>query len=84
MNNVSAALPRKSLSPVEREFLKQGNRMLLNQSNGRVAAAALMDTAGSSPAKAGFARIHCAFAASRQVSLCRPTSSTTSSQTAAT
>lgn len=36
MNNVAAALPRKSLTPVEREFLKQGNRMLLNQSNGRI------------------------------------------------
>lgn len=27
MNNVAAALPRKSLTPVEREFLKKGNRM---------------------------------------------------------
>lgn len=43
MNNLSAVLPRKSLTPVEREFLKQGNRMLLDQTNGRIAAAALMD-----------------------------------------
>lgn len=42
MNNVAAALPRKSLTPVEREFLKKGNRMLLDQTNGRIAAA-LMD-----------------------------------------
>jgi hypothetical protein len=43
MSNVSAALPRKSLTQVERKFLKVGNRMLLEQTNGRIAAAALMD-----------------------------------------
>jgi len=43
MSNVTAALPRKSLTSVEREFLKQGNRMLLDVPNGRLASAALMD-----------------------------------------
>lgn len=43
MSNVTAALPRKSLTTVERKFLKVGNRMLLEQTNGRIASAALMD-----------------------------------------
>ncbi|AJO76481.1 hypothetical protein [Pseudomonas sp. MRSN 12121] len=43
MNNVTAALPRKNLTAVERKFLKVGNRMLLEQTNGRIASAALMD-----------------------------------------
>lgn len=43
MGNVTAALPRKSLTDVERKFLKVGNRMLLEQANGRIASAALMD-----------------------------------------
>lgn len=43
MSNVTAAQPRKNLTPVERQFLKQGNRALLDQTNGRIAAAALMD-----------------------------------------
>jgi hypothetical protein len=43
MNNVPAPSPRKSLTPIERQFLKQGNRMLLDQTNGRIASAALMD-----------------------------------------
>jgi hypothetical protein len=43
MNNVTAALPRKSLTQVECKFLKVGNRMLLEQTNGRIASAALMD-----------------------------------------
>lgn len=43
MSNVTAALPRKSLSSVECKFLKVGNRMLLEQTNGRIASAALMD-----------------------------------------
>lgn len=43
MINVTAALPRKSLTPVECKFLKVGNRMLLDQSNGRIGSAALMD-----------------------------------------
>ena len=43
MSNVAAAMPRKSLTPVERQFLKQGNRLLLDRDNGRIASAALMD-----------------------------------------
>lgn len=43
MSNVAAVLPRKNLTSVEREFLKKGNRMLLDQTNGRIASAALMD-----------------------------------------
>lgn len=43
MSNVTAALPRKSLTDVERKSVKVGNRMLLEQTNGRIAAAALMD-----------------------------------------
>jgi hypothetical protein len=43
MNNVTAALPRKSLTQVECKFLKIGNRVLLEQTNGRIASAALMD-----------------------------------------
>jgi hypothetical protein len=43
MSNVTAALPRKSLTSDERDFLKQGNRLLLDKPNGRIAAAALMD-----------------------------------------
>jgi hypothetical protein len=43
MSNVTAALPRKSLTSVECKFLKVGNRMLLEQNNGRIASAALMD-----------------------------------------
>ncbi|WP_395593368.1 hypothetical protein AB4P93_25065 [Pseudomonas sp. B26140] len=43
MNNVTAALPRKSLTPVECQFLKQGNRLLLEKTNGRIGSAAFMD-----------------------------------------
>ncbi|AVI87304.1 hypothetical protein YA0016_26975 [Pseudomonas syringae] len=43
MNNVNAALPRKSLTAVECKFLKIGNRQLLESNNGRMASAALMD-----------------------------------------
>ncbi|EIM16015.1 hypothetical protein [Pseudomonas chlororaphis] len=43
MNYVTAALPRKNLTEVERKFLKVGNRMLLEQTNGRIGSAALMD-----------------------------------------
>jgi len=43
MSNVTAALPRKILTSDERDFLKQGNRLLLDKPNGRIAAAALMD-----------------------------------------
>lgn len=57
MSNVTAALPRKSLTSVERKFLKVGNRMLLEQANGRLASAALMDIVADwhgSPASIGF------------------------------
>lgn len=43
MSNVTAALPRKQLTSVECKFLKLGNRQLLDQTNGRMASAALMD-----------------------------------------
>lgn len=43
MSNVTAALPRKTLTSDERDFLKQGNRLLLDKPNGRIGAAALMD-----------------------------------------
>ncbi|WP_085710871.1 MULTISPECIES: hypothetical protein [unclassified Pseudomonas] len=43
MSNVTAALPRKSLTVVECKFLKQGNRLLLDRPNGRIASAAFMD-----------------------------------------
>ncbi len=43
MSNVTAALPRKSLTPIECKFLKQGNRLLLEKPNGRIGSAAFMD-----------------------------------------
>lgn len=43
MSKVTAVAPQKILTPVEREFLKQGNRMMLDKPNGRMGAAALMD-----------------------------------------
>jgi len=43
MSNVAAVMPHKILTPVEREFLKKGNRMMLDKPNGRIGAAALMD-----------------------------------------
>lgn len=43
MSNVTSALPRKCLTPVECKFLKQGNRLLLEQPNGRIGSAAFMD-----------------------------------------
>lgn len=57
MSNVTAALPRKSLTTVERKFLKVGNRMLLEQTNGRIASAALMDIVADwhgTPGQIGF------------------------------
>ncbi len=57
MSNVTAALPRKSLTAVERKFLKVGNRMLLEEANGRIAAAALMDIVADwhgTPGQIGF------------------------------
>jgi hypothetical protein len=43
MSNVTAALPRKILTSDERDFLKQGNGLMLDKPNGRIGAAALMD-----------------------------------------
>lgn len=43
MSNVTAAIPRKSLTAVECKFLKQGNRLLLEKTNGRIGSAAFMD-----------------------------------------
>lgn len=43
MSNVTAALPRKSLTPIECKFLKLGNRQLLEKANGRIGSAAFMD-----------------------------------------
>lgn len=57
MSNVMAALPRKSLTQVECKFLKVGNRMLLEQANGRIASAALMDIVADwhgTPGQIGF------------------------------
>ncbi|MCF7532018.1 hypothetical protein [Pseudomonas petrae] len=57
MSNVTAALPRKSLTTVERKFLKVGNRMLLEETQGRIASAALMDIVSDwhgTPGQIGF------------------------------
>ena len=43
MSNVTAALPRKSLTQIECKFLKQGNRLLLEKTDGRNGSAAFMD-----------------------------------------
>ncbi|EGB96787.1 MULTISPECIES: hypothetical protein [Pseudomonas] len=43
MSDAIAVMPRKNLTPVEREFLKKGNRMMLDKPNGRMGSAALMD-----------------------------------------
>lgn len=43
MSKVTAVAPQKILTPIEREFLKQGNRLMLDRPNGRIGAAALMD-----------------------------------------
>ncbi|MBS7843899.1 hypothetical protein KFF47_14035 [Pseudomonas fluorescens] len=43
MSNVTAALPRKSLTQIECKFLKQGNRLLLEKTDGRIGSAAFMD-----------------------------------------
>lgn len=42
MSNVTAALPRKSLTSVECKFLKAGNRLLLEKKNGRIGSATFM------------------------------------------
>ncbi|MHC8348688.1 hypothetical protein ACYZT7_04750 [Pseudomonas sp. RT4P38] len=57
MNNVTAALPRKSLTAIECKFLKQGNRLLLEKINGRIGSAAFMDIVAdwhASRASSGF------------------------------
>jgi hypothetical protein len=57
MSNVTAARPRKSLTQVECKFLKVGNRLLLEQANGRIASAALMDIVADwhdTPGQIGF------------------------------
>lgn len=57
MSNLSAALPRKSLTAVECKFLKIDNRQLLEANNGRMASAALMDIVAdwhASRSSAGF------------------------------
>ena len=36
-------VPRKTLKPFERDLLRAGNRMLLEETNGRIGSAALMD-----------------------------------------
>lgn len=57
MSNVTAALPRKSLTAVECKFLKQGNRLMLEKTNGRIGSAAFMDVVAdwhSSRATLGF------------------------------
>ncbi|PMX29256.1 MULTISPECIES: hypothetical protein [unclassified Pseudomonas] len=43
MNSVINAIPRKVLQPFERDLLRAGNRMLLEETNGRIGSAALMD-----------------------------------------
>lgn len=43
MNNVTAAIPRKTLSEGERTFLKRANRALLDKPNGRIGSASFMD-----------------------------------------
>lgn len=43
MSNITAALPRKSLTQIECKFLKQGNRLLLEKTDGRIGSAAFMD-----------------------------------------
>jgi len=53
MSEVTAAFPRKILTSGERDFLKQGNRLLLDKPNGRIGAAALMDLRRSADEEAG-------------------------------
>lgn len=43
MSNVTAALPRKSLTTVECKFLKDSNRLLLKKNNVRIGSATFMD-----------------------------------------
>ncbi|MBJ2244283.1 hypothetical protein JFT42_01280 [Pseudomonas haemolytica] len=63
MSNITAALPRKSLTQIECKFLKQGNRLLLEKTDGRIGSAAFMDivadwhTSRSSHGFEAFARL---------------------------
>lgn len=43
MSEATPLVPRKTLQPFERELLRAGNRLLLEQNNGRIGSAALMD-----------------------------------------
>lgn len=43
MTEATPLAPRKTLKPFERELLRAGNRLLLEEANGRIGSAALMD-----------------------------------------
>lgn len=43
MSSVTPAVPRKTLQAFERDLLRAGNRSLLEEPNGRIGSAALMD-----------------------------------------
>lgn len=43
MSEAIPLIPRKTLEPFERKLLRAGNRMLLEEANGRIGSAALMD-----------------------------------------
>lgn len=43
MSEAIPLIPRKTLEPFERILLRAGNRMLLEEANGRIGSAALMD-----------------------------------------
>lgn len=43
MSEAIQLAPRKTLKPFERELLRAGNRLLLEETNGRIGSAALMD-----------------------------------------
>lgn len=43
MSEATQLVPRKTLKPFERELLRAGNRLLLEEANGRIGSAALMD-----------------------------------------
>lgn len=43
MSEAIQLVPRKTLKPFERDLLRAGNRMLLEETNGRIGSAALMD-----------------------------------------
>lgn len=43
MSEATQLIPRKTLKPFEHELLRAGNRLLLEEANGRIGSAALMD-----------------------------------------